>query len=587
MSDTRLRCGNVEIDLHLRHVRRGTDTIKLQDQPFNILALMLERPGAVVAREDICRRLWPDGTSVDFEHSVNAAIKRLRSALGDDATNPRYVETVPRRGYRLIAPITHDGEALPARRSADVRPRLVVLPFVNLSAEAARDYFSDGLTEEMIAQLGRVCSDRIGVVARTSAMLYKNVQQAAGEIGEALKADYLVEGSVRIAGDRVRVTAQLIETRGETHLWANSYNRQLSDCIGIQEELAIEIAGRLTHTLFPQRTRPREQNPKAYELFLTGRFHWNKPGPEGLRDALRYYDDALAIDPEFGKAHAGRARVFVSLAEYYRMPPVEALEAARTAADEALRWDPGNSDALVARAEVARVLEWDWRTARATYQKALELNPSSEAAHRCFAWFLGTRQPDEAALAAADRAFQLDPLCLTMGTTAAMLRYLAGDLPAALGMCRRIMAMDPGYEMAHRATAVVLMQMGRAEEALHVFDAVPDHDQPPASLLVKAEALACSGDGRGARSLLDRVDRRSDLTPARSLHAAALLIRLGEDEAALERLDEAGTHRDPWVDLALHDPRFARLHGAPRFDSLCARLRGSEAPTPVSEEAHR
>ncbi|MGE3843959.1 MAG: winged helix-turn-helix domain-containing tetratricopeptide repeat protein [Vicinamibacterales bacterium] len=586
MADTQLRCGDVEIDLHLRHVRRGSDTIRLQDQPFNILALMLECPGAVVTREDICRRLWPDGTSVDFEHSVNAAIKRLRSALGDDANSPRYVETIPRRGYRFIAPIVAGGE-VSVRRPPAARPRLVVLPFVNLSGEVSRDYFSDGLTEEMIAQLGRVCSDRIGVVARTSAMLYKNAQQAAGEIGEALKADYLVEGSVRIAGDRVRVTAQLIETRGETHLWANSYNRQLADCIAIQEELAVEIAERLTHTLFPQRRRAREQNPKAYELFLTGRFHWNKTGPEGLRDALRYYDDALAIDPEFGKAHAGRARVFVSLAEYYLMPSVEALEAARVAADAALELDPGESDALVARAEVARVLEWNWPAARATYQKAIELNPSSEAAHRYFAWFLGTRQPDQAALTAADRAFQLDPLCLTMGTTAAMLRYLAGDLPAALAMCRRILAMDPHYEMAHRATAVVLMQMERAEEALRVFDDLPDRDQPPASLLVKAEALACRGDHRGARALLGRVDHQTDLTPARSLQAAAVLTRLGENEAALERLDAAGTHRDPWVDLALHDPRFARLHGAPRFETLCARLRGTMTPSSVSEEEHR
>ena len=214
--------------------------------------MLLDRAGDVVTRDEIRDRLWPDGTFVDFEHSMNAAIKRLRAALGDTAESPRFVETLHRRGYRFIATV-EPPDLLEQSRAAPVpssRPRLVVLPFANLGTDTP-DYFSDGLTEEMIMQLGRRCADRIGVLARTSSMLYKNVVRGASAIGEALRADYLVEGSVRREGDRVRITAQLIETKGETHLWANSYDRTMADCLAVQTEVATEIAIALATELIP------------------------------------------------------------------------------------------------------------------------------------------------------------------------------------------------------------------------------------------------------------------------------------------------------------------------------------------------
>jgi TolB-like protein len=224
--------------------------------------MMLERPGDIVTREEIRARLWPDGTTVDFEHSVNAAVKRLRAALGDAAEHPRYVETLPRRGYRFIAMLedAYSASTAPKHRQAPAqRPRLVALPFANLSDDPSQDYFSDGLTEEMIAQLGRRCGSRIGVLARTSSMLYKNASRGAGDIGEALRADYLVEGSVRREGDRVRITAQLIETGGETHVWAESYDRQLADCLAVQMEVASEIAHALSYELLPTASARRRE----------------------------------------------------------------------------------------------------------------------------------------------------------------------------------------------------------------------------------------------------------------------------------------------------------------------------------------
>jgi TolB-like protein len=236
--------------MRLREVRRGAAVVRLQEQPFQILDLLLERPGDVVSRERIRQRLWPDGTTVDFEHSVNAAIKRLRTALGDDAARPRFVETVPRWGYRFIALPEADARA-DESPALSARPRLIVLPFVAPNGSSPDEAFGDGLTQELTSQLAHRCADRLGVLARTSAMLYKDARHRAGDIGDALRVDYLVEGSVRLSEDRIRVTAQLIEARGETHRWAHGYDRARVDDFSIQIDIATEIAHALTLLLAP------------------------------------------------------------------------------------------------------------------------------------------------------------------------------------------------------------------------------------------------------------------------------------------------------------------------------------------------
>ena len=245
-----MRVGDLEIDMRLREVRRGAVVTRLQEQPFQILDLLLEKPGDVVSRERIRERLWADGTTVDFEHSVNAAIKRLRTALGDDAVQPRFVETVPRWGYRFIA-LPKAAARAEESTTPPARPRLIVLPFVAPNGSHLDEAFGDGLTQELIAQLAHRCADRIGVLARTSAMLYKDARHRAGDIGDAMRVDYLVEGSVRLSEDRIRVTAQLIEARGETHRWAHAYDRPRADDFTNQTEVATEIAQALGQLLAP------------------------------------------------------------------------------------------------------------------------------------------------------------------------------------------------------------------------------------------------------------------------------------------------------------------------------------------------
>jgi TolB-like protein len=247
-----LRFGTFELDLHSRELRDGSTTVRLQRQPFEILCLMLEHRGTVVTREQLQRRLWPDGTFVDFEHSLNAAIRRLRTALGDDADQPKFVETVPRRGYRLIVAAEQSGIA-PRTTHLVVSPRLrlAVLPFSNLSADGSQDCFSDSLTEEMIAQLGPLCRGEVGLIARWSTMAYKGSLQRAREIGEALQADYLLEGSTRGEGSRMRITARLVETASEADRWSETYDRMVSNWLSVQADVAGDVAQSVVKALAP------------------------------------------------------------------------------------------------------------------------------------------------------------------------------------------------------------------------------------------------------------------------------------------------------------------------------------------------
>jgi TolB-like protein/tetratricopeptide (TPR) repeat protein len=564
--------GDVEVDMRLREVRRGTDAVRLQEQPFQLLALMLDRPGDVVTREDIRQRLWPDGTSVDFEHSVNAVVKRLRAVLGDDAMQPRFVETLPRVGYRFIGTLA--GADTPRPPAPAPRPRLVVLPFMNLTGDPSHDYFIDGFTEELIAQLGHRCADRVGVLARTSAMLYKDVRRGAADIGEALRVDYLVEGSVRVGGDRVRITAQLIETRGETHLWAHSYDRDYADCLAVQSDVAAEIAVTLTRELFPPAAAAAKSRvPVAYEAYLTGRFHWNRPGGSGLEAAISYYDQALAHDPGFSRAHSSRARAFLSLSEYYTVDIGNALRSARQAAERALAIDPDDGDAWVVVAETRRVLDHDPAGALAGYRKVLALNPSSDCAHRYYAWFLGVRQQRDEAVAVADRAFLLDPLCVVMQSSAADVRYLAGDYEGALARCRHALDMYPEFERARRAGALSLVQLGRGADAVAMFDGIAERTLSPTSLAVKGTALAAAGQGDRARAIARRLERASKDTIVSGYHLAGLHAALHDVDAAFASLERACAAGDPWLDAVGVDPRFACLRDDARLRAIRARLR--------------
>ena len=541
--------------------------------------MMLERPGQVVTREELRHRLWPDGTFVDFEHSLNAAVKRLRAALGDDADNPRFVETVPRRGYRFIAEIGPGADAADTTTGATPRVRLAVLPFSNLSEEG-QEYFSDGLTEEMISQLGQLCRGRIGVIARWSSMMFKETQLRAREVGQALKADYLLEGGVRREGDRVRITARLVEAPSETQLWAETYERRLTDCLSVQADVAARIAQSLAVELAPYDTprseMGRETSAVAYQEYLKGRFHWNKPDDYrsntclvALEQAFAAFSQSIRIDPTFAPGHAMIARVHIARGEYYIEQPRRSLEMARTAAKRALDLEPGFAEAHLALGDVRRMLEWDWRGAELAYAQAIALNPSQENPHRRYAILLAAVGRRAEAVREAERACELDPLCLVVGSSGALVQYLVGNYDMAIERCRRTSELDPQYLPAQRLMAAAYLQLERTNDALELLQAVhaaAPHDAIAIAWLAHAKAV--TGDRDGA---LDRLAHWHKLDGARYLspyHLAIAYTGLGDADQALAELQRAVVEGDPALGCIAAEPRFEPLRGDSRYLQL-------------------
>jgi TolB-like protein/tetratricopeptide (TPR) repeat protein len=566
-----VRVGAFELDLRARELRQGKSRVRLQDQPFEILQMLLERRGHVVTRDELRQRLWPAGTFVDFEHSLNAAVKRLRAALGDDADNPRFVETLPRRGYRFIG----DQEDPPALEAAAAqRVRLAVLPFTDLGGVEG-EYFGDGLTEEMISQLGRICRHRLGVLSLYSSMAFRGTAAPAREIGRSLRADYLLEGSVRRVGDRVRISARLVETATETHLWVETYERHLTDCLSVQTDVAARIAHSLAMELAPEPplaiTSP--SSTAAYQAYLKGRYYWHKTADTGVNEALGFYRAALEQDPDFAAAHAGVARAHVMRAQCYHERPRRALEQAREAVERALQLDPAQAEAHLALADVRRMLLWDVRAARAAYARAIELNPSYESAHRSFATMLATLRRFAQALREADRACALDPLCLDVNTGAAWVRYVSGDYDGAADLCRHTVEMDEGYVGAQRLLGASLLAAGQRKEALRVLEQLAATDHPDlVAIAWLGHARAVTGDRNGAEEAIGRLAAAAAGRYVPPFHVALAHVGLGNLEAAFQALDQAAEDRDPALATVAVDPRFEPLRGHPRYLALVSPL---------------
>ena len=579
------RFGTFEVDVRARELRKGGIRIRLQDQPFEILTVMLDRPGDVVTREELRQRLWPDGTFVDFEHSLNAAVKRLRAALGDDADNPRFVETLHRRGYRFIAavesdaPVRNVGVARPSASNpaADgVNVRLVVLPFANLSSDSAQEYFSDGLTEEMITQIGRLCPGRLGVIARTSSMLFKRSPKSASEIGRELSADYLLEGSVRSDGDRIRITAQLIETRTEVHLWAETYDRSLGETLNLQTEVAAHIARSLAIELVPDQVdvlgRATPRRTEAYQAYLKGRYHWNRGSLEGVRAALSYYERALSCDPDFAAAHSAMARARVALANHSKEPGRALLEQARASALRSLEIDPGISDAHLALAEVRRTLEWNWRTAEEGYRTAIALSPSCESAHRFYGQFLAAMARFGEAKTEADRACDVDPFCLVVTTSAAWVRYAAGEFEAAVERCRHVLDMDASCMPAKRLLGAALLGAGTYKDAVLELDGAARSSGDRISMAWLAHAKAVAGERREASAMVAALESERQTSYVPAYHLALAHAGLGNRDIAFGLLEQACADRESAVMNLRVEPRFEPLRRDPRFAALIHQL---------------
>ncbi len=619
-----LRFGDFELDLKGGQLRKAGVLVKLQPQPFKVLALLASHASEVVTREEIQQQIWGNDTFVDFERGLNFCIKQIRATLGDDAETPRYVETLPKRGYRFIATVEGLGRASPPTEASPevatptgsrsrrrpvwmtvlalaavlavagyfgwqsfrppVQPlagkiMLAVLPFDNLSGDPDQDYFSDGMTEEMITQLGRLNPERLGVIGRTSIVRYKGTNKSIEEIGRELKVEYLLEGSVRREADRARISVQLIQVSDQTQLWAANYDRVLGGILSLQSEVAEAVAREIQVKLTPQQearlASARPVNPEAYEAYLKGRYHWRLRTPEALEKSIKFFKDAIAKDSAYALGYAGLADSYLLLgsAPYDAVPPREVMPRAREAAIKALAIDDTLAEAHTSLAHAKLFYDWDWSGAEREFQRALELNPSYATAHHWYAYQLWVRGRLDQALEEVQRARELDPFSLVINLVMGRHFYFTRRFDLAIAQFKEALEMEPNFFLGHFDLGLAYAQVGRHEEALAEFQqAVRLSGSSPLCVAGLGYAYALAGRKSEARMVLDDLRQISQRRRVPAIYPAGIYAGLGEKDRALEWLEHAYEERSDVLILLKLEPIFDPLRSDPRFQSLLLRL---------------
>jgi TolB-like protein/tetratricopeptide (TPR) repeat protein len=566
-----IRFGVFEVDLDAGELRKRGARVRLQEGPFRILEMLLERSGRVVTRQELRERLWAQDTFVDFEHGLNAAMNKLRDALGDSASSPRFIETLPRRGYRfLVSPWSATGD-LEVRAE---RPMLAVLPFRNVGEDPRHELFTDGLTQEMVIRLGRLCRSKLGIIATPSVQRYRNGDRAPERVGRELGVDYVLDGSVRRWNGRVRIGAQLVQVRDRTVLWADSVERESGDEFAVQREVATHVAGALALEFLPEDAEACVVPVKLSEwreVYLVGR-HWlAKRTPEALRRALEYFRRAQTIDPECAVTLATIAETLALGVEYGVFAPSLALPEAKEGVLRSLEADPTVADAHTTLGFLKHRWEWDWVAAEEAYSRAIELNPSCATALHNYAQFLSHLGRHDEAVDVLRRAIRLDPYSLVVRCEDSCLLVNAGRHEEAQSAIGRVLEMDPDYPIAWNSKARGLLAVGRFDESIDAARrAVATAGGTPYVSATLGVALALAGQRDEARRVLAEMDPTCRSTYHSPVHLARLHAALGERESAIGLLEEGlRTHALEMVQLRA-DPELRPLHGTEAFERIVA-----------------
>ncbi len=566
-----VRFGTFEVNLDSGCLFKHGLTLRLPEQSFQVLAMLLEHPGEIVSRTELRERLWPGRTHVDFDRGLNKAVNRLRDALGDSGANSRFVGTVARRGYRLLAPVAAEpGQAKAPRQP---RIRLAVLPFENLGADPEQEFFSDGLTEEMISELGRLSPCSLGIIARTSAMQYKHSGKRIDEIGKELGVDYILEGSVRRVGNRSRITTQLIHVGDQTHLWAQSYDRDMQDIFEVQREVAQQVADSLAFELLPQaQTRSRSVIPEAYEAYLRGRHFWNQGTDADAWKAIEWFERALDRDAGYALAYSGIANCHGRLVWFSAASPIAGGAKAKEAAMRALELDPELSEAHASMALVHFWYEWDWASAEREFRRATELRPNYADAHNWYAAFLNAMGRCDEAMAEQRLAEDLDPLSLTIAMNGADPHYFQRRFDGAIEHLERVLRRDPRFFPAQYNLGRSYALKGLYTEALEVFETaarLSGNRQAGAAL---AFVYARAGMPHEAKKMLEEMEQAGAVRYLASPQFALIHLGLGEAEKALDRLERGFEERSYFLIYLRADPFYDELRSHPRFVALLERM---------------
>jgi TolB-like protein/DNA-binding winged helix-turn-helix (wHTH) protein/Tfp pilus assembly protein PilF len=634
-SGNRIRSGLFEINLSSGQLLKQGRKLHLQDQPFRVLRVLLERPGELVTREELQKRLWSSGTHVGFDEGINTAIRRLRFVFSDSADNPRFIETIPRCGYRFIAPVhtveAERSEAQPSQSTtrlsapeveisvAPAEPRriwhvgillslllaaallgialasssdlkgwfqshwipakpirsLAVLPLENLSDNAADNYFADGMTDELITEIGQI--NALRVISRTSIMQYKGARKSLPQIAQELNVDAVLEGTVLKSGQDVRITVQLIQAQTDKHLWARSYRGDLRDVLQFQNQVANAVAEEVRVKLSPGETASLKArttaDPEAHEDYLKGLYFWNKRDGDGLNKAVAYYRQAIARDPNYALPYAGLAQSYVLLAGLHASPE-SLLSQAQSAAEKALSLNPDLAEAHTALALIYGH-GWDFVAEEREFKLAVALGPNYPTAHH---WY------GEGYLAQIGRFDQADEemqLALALDPVS---RIIVTDWGATLAMERRYDAsyrqlskaieMDPGFSEAYALRGIVLLQLGRHSEALKDLETARriDGEDTDGHLGFLAYAYGIAGEEASAREILEKLLKLSHTTYVRPWSISLAYLGLGQKNEFFVWIEKAFQERSPNLPCARIWFLYDSVRTDPRFKDLLTRM---------------
>jgi len=550
-------------DLRTRELLRDGRTVPLQQQPFQVLATLLEYPGKLITRDELRQAVWSAETEVDVERGLNKAINRLRSALGDRAESPRFIETLAGRGYRFLVPVS---------RSID---SLAVLPFRDLSRKSAQDYWAQAVTDELITRLAAM--DGARVISLFSATQFKSDDTNLREIAERLGVDALVDGSVAVCGGRIRVRAQLIHARQDRLLWAASYERGFTQLSELQEEIAREITSHVgTRFTAPEARSPQATrhpgSPAVYQAYLRGRFFWNKRTPPDLRNAIKHFEKAAALDPKFAPAPAALADAYVMLAIFGLLRPREAFSKAKRAAATALDLDPTLGDNHATLGHISMVFDWDWRAAERHFQRALTLNFNCSATHLWYGNLLTLSRRYEDAVREVKTARELDPLSLSVSAFLAFVYMRAQEFDRAQEACREAIELDAKNPFGHWMLARVFDAGGELSKALQSADVAVQLSEGGLPFTAHlGYALARSGKRARALSVLQGLQKTSTRTYVSPYLIGLIYTGLRDKDSALKWLEKAYAERAARL-TELGDVPFDGLRSDSRFRRLVERV---------------
>ena len=620
--------GPFTLDPEQRALLRDGKSIALTYKAFEILHLLVENQGRALSKEEMMRQVWPD-SFVD-ESNLAQHIFHLRKILGDTHEGQAYIETLPRHGYRFVAPV----QKAPAKRAeaavptantsqagaafansnptklrwvigigaglllaagivayvargriwtaapaSNAKVMLAVLALENLSGDPQQEYLSNGLTEELITQLGSLEPGRLGVIARTSAMQYKDSHKDVRQISRELGVDYVLEGSVRRDGERVRITAQLIQVKDQTHLWAKEYDRGLKDILGLESEVAGEVAREIRLRLTPAESArlaaTHPVNPEAYEMYLKGRYFWNKRNEAAYVKAIDYFNQAIARDPQYAQAYSGLADAYALLGSWpnAEVPRRVAMPRAKEAALTALKLDDSLAEAHASLAFVEMHYEWNWKESEKGFRRAIELNPNYATAHQWFAYWLMAQGRRDESIAENELARKADPLSIIIRTDAADLLCAAGRFDEAIQKAREAMDLDPDFRLGHYFLGLAYAGKQMYPEALAEYQkGVALDSKDEWSLSGMGWVYALMHDRRKAEEIIRRLRQDARERPDLALEIAIIYSALGEKNEAFDWLENAYQNRDGGLMLVNSYWYFEQIRSDPRYAEFVKKI---------------